>query len=306
MIAGLFLYACARARRALPAPRARPPTPTRDRRALRTSMLAAVEEQAWDGDWYLRAFDAAGKPVGSHTCDEGQDLHREPGLVRARRRRPATTAAPRRRSRACTSTSSRPNGVVLQQPAYTRLPPRARRDHELPARATRRTPASSATTTRGSTSAGACSATATAPSSTTSSICPSAQGGADRDVPQRALRLRADDRRPGRRDARRGEELAGSPARPRGRSSRSRRASSASSPTTTGLRIDPCIPPDWTGFHVDAPVPRRRLRDRRSRTRRASAAASASLRSTAARSTATSSRSRRARRPCEVEVVLGA
>jgi len=35
-------------------------------------MLAAVEDEAWDGEWYVRAFDAAGAPVGSHTCAEGK------------------------------------------------------------------------------------------------------------------------------------------------------------------------------------------------------------------------------------------
>ena len=35
-------------------------------------MLAVVEEHAWDGDWYVRAYDAAGEPVGSHVCEEGR------------------------------------------------------------------------------------------------------------------------------------------------------------------------------------------------------------------------------------------
>jgi cellobiose phosphorylase len=35
-------------------------------------MLKTVEEQAWDGAWYTRAFDAAGKPVGSKSCKEGK------------------------------------------------------------------------------------------------------------------------------------------------------------------------------------------------------------------------------------------
>lgn len=37
-----------------------------------TEMLAAVEEHGWDGDWYLRAFDAAGKPVGTKESKEAQ------------------------------------------------------------------------------------------------------------------------------------------------------------------------------------------------------------------------------------------
>jgi cellobiose phosphorylase len=35
-------------------------------------MLKTVEEEAWDGEWYTRAFDAAGNPVGSKACKEGK------------------------------------------------------------------------------------------------------------------------------------------------------------------------------------------------------------------------------------------
>ncbi len=35
-------------------------------------MLKTVEEQAWDGSWYTRAFDAASNPVGSKSCKEGK------------------------------------------------------------------------------------------------------------------------------------------------------------------------------------------------------------------------------------------
>jgi cellobiose phosphorylase len=35
-------------------------------------MLKTVEEQAWDGAWYTRAFDAASRPVGSKICEEGK------------------------------------------------------------------------------------------------------------------------------------------------------------------------------------------------------------------------------------------
>ena len=31
-----------------------------------------LNEVAWDGDWYLRAFDDSGGPVGSKTCEEGR------------------------------------------------------------------------------------------------------------------------------------------------------------------------------------------------------------------------------------------
>jgi cellobiose phosphorylase len=35
-------------------------------------MLKTVEEQAWDGAWYTRAFDAQSRPVGSRSCEEGK------------------------------------------------------------------------------------------------------------------------------------------------------------------------------------------------------------------------------------------
>lgn len=36
------------------------------------SMHEAVLNYGWDGDWFLRAYDAFGKKVGSHECEEGQ------------------------------------------------------------------------------------------------------------------------------------------------------------------------------------------------------------------------------------------
>jgi cellobiose phosphorylase len=70
MIAGLFLYAC-RELADLYLHLGRVDDATRIDRGRR-EMLAAVEEHAWDGDWYVRAFDAAGEPVGSQACEEGR------------------------------------------------------------------------------------------------------------------------------------------------------------------------------------------------------------------------------------------
>ena len=36
------------------------------------TMLETIETQAWDGAWYKRAFDAAGRPIGSKECQEGK------------------------------------------------------------------------------------------------------------------------------------------------------------------------------------------------------------------------------------------
>ena len=35
-------------------------------------MTHAVETAGWDGDWFVRAYDAFGAPVGSRACDEGK------------------------------------------------------------------------------------------------------------------------------------------------------------------------------------------------------------------------------------------
>ncbi len=35
-------------------------------------MKEKVIESGWDGEWFLRAYDAAGKKVGSHECEEGK------------------------------------------------------------------------------------------------------------------------------------------------------------------------------------------------------------------------------------------
>jgi cellobiose phosphorylase len=36
------------------------------------AMVAAIDQQAWDGEWYLRAYDSAGNKVGSHENQEGR------------------------------------------------------------------------------------------------------------------------------------------------------------------------------------------------------------------------------------------
>ena len=35
-------------------------------------MEEAVYDHGWDGEWFLRAYDAFGNKVGSHECQEGQ------------------------------------------------------------------------------------------------------------------------------------------------------------------------------------------------------------------------------------------
>jgi cellobiose phosphorylase len=120
MIAGLFLYAC-RELAGLYRHLGRDADAERLDRA-RAELLAAVEEHAWDGDWYVRAFDAAGAPVGSHACDEGRIFVESQGWCvlggagreNGRARRALESVDEHLRSE---------HGIVLQQPAYTRYRP---------------------------------------------------------------------------------------------------------------------------------------------------------------------------------------
>ena len=120
MIAGLFLRACdelAALYRHL----------GRDENAKRVDassaeMLAVVEEHGWDGEWYIRAFDAAGEPVGSHTCDEGRIFIESQAWC-------VLGGAGRENGRARRALESvrehlgSEHGIVLHQPAYTRYRP---------------------------------------------------------------------------------------------------------------------------------------------------------------------------------------
>jgi cellobiose phosphorylase len=117
MIAGLFLSA-AREMAAMYTHLGRPDDAARLQGAYDT-MLGVVEAQAWDGDWYTRAFDAAGEPVGSHVNDEGQIYIESQGWCvlggAGRDNGRARRALDSVRERLATT-----NGIVLQQPAYTR------------------------------------------------------------------------------------------------------------------------------------------------------------------------------------------
>jgi cellobiose phosphorylase len=117
MIAGLFLYA-AREMVAMYRHLGRDADAERIQAGY-DDMLAVMETQAWDGEWYTRAFDAHGTPVGSHTNDEGQIYIESQGwavlggagLTNGRARRALESVAEH------LATDS---GIVLQQPAYTR------------------------------------------------------------------------------------------------------------------------------------------------------------------------------------------
>jgi len=49
--------------------------------AHREAMEKAILTHGWDGEWFLRAYDAFGKKIGSHECDEGQIYIEPQGFV---------------------------------------------------------------------------------------------------------------------------------------------------------------------------------------------------------------------------------
>jgi cellobiose phosphorylase len=80
-------------------------------------MTATVMEHGWDGAWFLRAYDHFGEKVGSHTCKEGQIFIEPQGLcIMAGMGLDNGMAA-----LALESVNKRlatPHGIILQQPAY--------------------------------------------------------------------------------------------------------------------------------------------------------------------------------------------
>jgi cellobiose phosphorylase len=115
MIAGLFLYA-AREMSGLYAWLGRSPDAAR-MDGHHSRMLKTVEEQAWDGEWYRRAYDAAGNPVGSAANTEGRIFIESQGWCVLG----GAGAANGRARKAMDSVDRLLNtkyGVVLQQPPY--------------------------------------------------------------------------------------------------------------------------------------------------------------------------------------------
>jgi len=87
--------------------------------AAADEMARRVLERGWDGEWFLRAYDAFGRKVGSRECSEGR-IFIEPqgmcvmagiGLEDGRARRALESVREH---------LSTPHGILLLQPAYTR------------------------------------------------------------------------------------------------------------------------------------------------------------------------------------------
>ena len=82
------------------------------------TMRDTVMDHGWDGNWFLRAYDDASAPVGSHTCKEGQIFIEPQGIcVMA-----GMGVKNGRAEKAMDSVGERlatEHGIVLLQPAYT-------------------------------------------------------------------------------------------------------------------------------------------------------------------------------------------
>jgi len=122
MIAGLFLHA-SREMSALYDFMKRPEDANR-MLAQREEMLAAVESAGWDGDWYRRAYDAAGKPIGSKECEEGKIYIESQGWCVLGGAGADDASGPSRgRARKAMESVHKllftPKGVLIQQPAYS-------------------------------------------------------------------------------------------------------------------------------------------------------------------------------------------
>ena len=89
-----------------------------DARTSIAEMEKAALTAGWDGEWFVRAYDAFGDPVGSHVCDEGQIFIEPQGMCVMAGLGVATGEA----EKALESVKKRLDtkyGIVLNQPAYT-------------------------------------------------------------------------------------------------------------------------------------------------------------------------------------------
>ena len=116
-IAGQFVLAARGVRRDCQPPRRCHAGAGLSRHATR--MEAAILQHGWDGEWFLRAYDAFGDKVGSSECQEGQIFIEPQGMcVMAGIGLPDGKAAQALQSVADRLATE--HGVVLNQPAYTR------------------------------------------------------------------------------------------------------------------------------------------------------------------------------------------
>jgi cellobiose phosphorylase len=86
---------------------------------MANQMETAIWESGWDGEWFLRAFDNFGNPLGSKECEEGQIFIEPQGIcvmsglgIQDGRAKQALDAVAEH--------LATPHGIVLHQPAFSR------------------------------------------------------------------------------------------------------------------------------------------------------------------------------------------
>jgi cellobiose phosphorylase len=83
------------------------------------AMAETVLAHGWDGEWFLRAYDRLGQPVGSHLCDEGR-IYIEPQGMCVMAGIGLEDGRAARAMRAVHEQLATPHGIILHRPAYTR------------------------------------------------------------------------------------------------------------------------------------------------------------------------------------------
>ncbi|MDY6325117.1 MAG: glycosyl transferase [Catonella sp.] len=85
-------------------------------------MTEAVLSSGYDGEWFIRAFDANGNPVGSSKCDEGKIFIESQGMcvMAGIGVEPGNEESPAAKAlKSVEKYLDSPRGVMLHQPAYT-------------------------------------------------------------------------------------------------------------------------------------------------------------------------------------------
>ncbi len=80
-------------------------------------MKKAMMDSAWDGDWFLRAYDAEGKKMGSRECEEGQIFIEPQGFAIMS---DIDAEASKKTLRAIDERLNTQYGLVLNNPAFTK------------------------------------------------------------------------------------------------------------------------------------------------------------------------------------------
>ncbi len=82
-------------------------------------MVEAIKKSGWDGEWFLRAYDAESRPIGSHTNEEGQ-IYIEPQGMCVMARVGIDDGKAEKALKSVEEKLDTEYGIVLLQPAYTK------------------------------------------------------------------------------------------------------------------------------------------------------------------------------------------